>query len=73
VASVVIHKRELYRSASGDRWFLARETDPGRVFVQHQSALPGGSITNLDIEAFLRLRRHSPEAAELLRLIGTLV
>ena len=27
--------RELYHSPNGDRWYLARDPDAGRVFVKH--------------------------------------
>jgi hypothetical protein len=29
---VAVRTREIYRSANGDRWLLARDPDTGRVF-----------------------------------------
>jgi hypothetical protein len=66
--------RRLYRSANGDRWHLARETDSGRVFIKHEANEPsGGQVTEIEIGDFLTGRGHGPEQTELLRLIGTLV
>jgi hypothetical protein len=69
-----VYTRELYRSANGDRWLLAREPDSGRVFVQHEPNPPsGGRPTSIEIGAFLRADSGGPEHQALLRLIGTLV
>ncbi len=66
--------RRLYRSANGDRWYLARESDSGRVFVKHEAnEASGGRVTEIDIGDFLSSGGRGPEHAELLRLIGTLV
>ncbi|HEX6011445.1 MAG TPA: hypothetical protein VFY87_06500 [Geminicoccaceae bacterium] len=66
--------RTLYRSSNGDRWLLARETESGRVSVQHEANLPsGGRVTDLDVGAFLAAGPPGPQHQELLRLIGTLV
>ena len=66
--------RRLYRSANGDRWHLARETDSGRVFIKHEANDPsGGQVTDIEIGDFLSSGGHGPEHTELLRLIGTLV
>jgi hypothetical protein len=35
--------REIYRSANGDRWLLAIDSDTGRVFVRHEPNLPSGN------------------------------
>jgi hypothetical protein len=65
--------RELYSSANGDRWCLARDRASGRVFVRHEANLPsGGTITDIGLGAFLVQGGHSPEHQELLRLIGLL-
>jgi hypothetical protein len=70
---MAVEMRELYSSANGDRWFLARDVDLGRVFVRHQPNLPsGGRAEDSELGAFLG-RGHGPEHRELLRLIGTLV
>ena len=65
---MTVRTRELYLSANGDRWLLARDPDTGRVFVRHEPNLPsGGQVADL-IGA-----GHGPEKQELLRLIGTLI
>lgn len=62
--------RPLYRSSSGDRWFLVRED--GYVFVRHMpNAASGGNPADMDLKAFLS-QGQGPEQQELLRLIGTL-
>ncbi len=60
--------RQLYRSHNGDRWYLARETDSGRVYVKHQAnEASGGRVTEIGIGDFLSSGGHGPEHAELLR------
>ena len=67
-------KRELYRSPNGDRWYLAREPETGRLFVRHRANFPsGGQVTDIDIGTFLSGGRRHPEHQALLHLIGTLV
>jgi hypothetical protein len=67
-------KRELYSSANGDRWYLASESETGRLFVRHKANVPsGGQVTDIDIGAFLSGGRRHPEHQALLRMIGTLV
>lgn len=67
-----IATRELYRSANGDRWLLAR--DNGRVFVRHEANFAsGGNVTDSEIGDFLCRGGLGPEKQELLRLVGTLV
>jgi hypothetical protein len=71
---VAVQIREIYRSANGDRWLLARDSDAGRVFVRHEPNLPsGGQVADIDVGAFLMAAGNGPEKQELLRLIGTLV
>ena len=71
---MAIRTREIYRSANGDRWLLAIDSDTGRVFVRHESNLPsGGQVADIEIGAFLFAAGNRPEKQELLRLIGTLV
>jgi hypothetical protein len=63
--------KELYHSPIGDRWYLARDPDTGRVFVRHQANLAsGGHVTDIDVGVFLS-QGSGPEQQELLRLIGT--
>jgi hypothetical protein len=67
-------KRELYHSSNGDRWFLARDTESGDVFIRHEANLAsGGRGTHLDLGTFLSQGGYGPEHQELVRLIGTLV
>jgi hypothetical protein len=50
---VAVRTREIYRSANGDRWLLARDPDTGRVFVRHEPNLPsGGRSPTLRSEPF---------------------
>jgi hypothetical protein len=71
---VAVRTREIYLSANGDRWLLARDPDTGRVFVRHEPNLPsGGQDADIEVGAFLIGVGHGPEKHELLRLIGTLV
>jgi hypothetical protein len=71
---MTLRTREIYHSANGDRWLLARDPDTGRVFVRHEPNLPsGGQVADIDIGAFLIGAGGGPEKQELLRLIGTLV
>src|SRR5262249_27175382 len=54
VALVTVRTREIYQSANGDRWLLARDPDTGRVFVRHEPNLPsGGQVADIEIGAFL--------------------
>jgi len=67
-------KRELYRSPDGDRWYLARELETGRLIVRHKANVPsGGQVTDIDIGAFLSEGHRHPDFQALLHLIGTLV
>jgi hypothetical protein len=70
----VVQARELYASANGDRWLLARDPGTGRVFVRHEPNLAsGGRATELRIADFLARDAGGPEHQALLRLIGSLV
>jgi hypothetical protein len=70
---VTLQRRELYASPNGDRWFLARYPESGRVFVLHEANLPsGGTVSHVEVGAFLAAGA-GPEHQALLRLIGTLV
>jgi hypothetical protein len=66
--------RELYKSENGDRWFLARDTHSGRVFVRHEPNLPsGGRPSETELYDFLRKGAAGPEHQALIRLIGELI
>jgi hypothetical protein len=61
---------QLYRSPSGDIWFLARDPMTGLAFVRHQAnAASGGQVTDIEIGDFLSGPLH-PEQEALLRVIG---
>ena len=67
-------RRELYRSPSGDSWYLGREPQNGNVFIIHQPNGPsGGRLSHIELGAFLSGGADGPELQALLRLIGTLV
>jgi len=66
--------RELYASPNGDRWYLARQAQSQQVYVRHVANGPsGGTVTHVEIGAFLAQAGNAPERQALLRLIGTLV
>ena len=68
------HRRELYRSANGDCWSLARDPAKGHAFiVQEPNASSGNKPSQIDIGAFLRMGANGPEHQALLRLIAKLV
>ncbi|HVL72044.1 MAG TPA: hypothetical protein VM434_09185 [Beijerinckiaceae bacterium] len=70
---MTLQLRELYASPNGDRWFLARYPESGRVFVLHEPNPPsGGRASHIEVGAFLAAGA-GPEQQALLRLIGTLV
>lgn len=67
-------RRELYRSPSGDCWYLGREPENGKAFVIHQPNGPsGGQLKHIELGHFLTDGTGKPEQQALLRLIGTLV
>ena len=66
------HLRKFSDSSNGDQWFLGRD-EAGRARVLHKANVPsGGMETHYEIGAFLA-RPHTPEAQDLLILIGALV
>jgi len=70
----MLQTRELYSSANGDRWLLARDPGSGRVFVRHEpNASSGGATAEIELGPFLSRAARGPEHHALLRLIGTLV
>jgi hypothetical protein len=73
--SMTFKSRELYRSAPyGDRWSLVRESQSGRVYIEHEpNASSGGQTSRIEVADFLARGSHGPEHQALLRLIGTLV
>jgi len=71
---LALERRELYASSNGDRWYLARYPDSGRVFVQHVPNAPsGGQPANIELGVFLSRGGNAPEQQALIRLIGGLI
>ena len=71
---MAIQRREIYRSSNEDRWYLARDSGTGLVFVQQQAnAASGGHIEDVELGAFLSGNPDAPERVALGRLIGELV
>lgn len=72
---MTFQSREIYRSApNGDQWFLMREAESGRVFVEHKpNVSSGGQTSQMEIGDFLGHGRNGAEHQALLHLIGTLV
>lgn len=69
-----LETKQLYSSPNGDRWYLARYVDSGRVFVLHVPNAPsGGRPDNIELAEFLARGGNAPEQQALVRLIGTLV
>ena len=69
-----LETRELYASPNGDRWYLARYADAGRVFVQHiPNVASGRQPRNIELGEFLSSAGSGPEHQALVRLIGMLV
>ena len=69
-----LETRELYASPNGDRWYLARYIDSGRVFVRHVPNLAsGGQESTIELADFLGRPGNSPEQQALVRLVGSLV
>jgi hypothetical protein len=66
-------RRELYRSPSGESWFLGREPTNGHAFIIYQpNGASGAQLSPIDLGEFL-LSGTGPEQKALLRLIATLV
>ena len=66
--------REFASSSNGDRWFLGRDEATGIAHVVHRANLPsGGTVTHMELGAFLNRGPSAPEMLGLLQLIGSLV
>ena len=66
-------RRELYRSANGDAWYLRRDVSD-RVCVEHVPNAPsGGNVSQVAIGTFLARGAQGPEHQALLDLIGSLI
>jgi hypothetical protein len=49
-------RRELYRSASGDSWFLGRKPSNGNAFIIHQPGeSSGGRLSHIELASFCAL------------------
>lgn len=72
--NVRIARRELYSSPNGDRWYLARDTEAGRVFIMHEpNDASGGKNAEIELGSFFNRSGHGPEHQELVRLIASLI
>lgn len=66
--------REFASSSNGDRWFLGRDDATGVAHVVHRANQPsGGTVTHMELGAFLNRGPSAPEMLGLLKLIGSLV
>ena len=66
--------REFASSPNGDRWYLGRDEATGVAHVVHKANLPsGGTVTPIELSAFLNRGPSAPEMLGLLQLIGSLV
>jgi hypothetical protein len=71
---VRIARREHYSSPNSDRWYLARDTEAGRVFIMHEpNAALGGKNAEIELGSFFNRSDHGPEHQELVRLIASLI
>ena len=65
--------REFSASSNGDRWFVGRDEGTGLAVVVHRgNEASGGTVTHVELGAFLSRAGSPPEQVDLLRLIGTL-
>jgi hypothetical protein len=65
-------QREIYKSSSGDTWFLV-SNESGRVSVVHEpNEASGGRRTTTSITEFLSSKNEGPEHQRLLQLIASL-
>jgi hypothetical protein len=72
---MVMHdnRRELYRSANGDVWWLCRD-ESGAPCVEHVPNAPsGGKRSRVGIATFLARGAQGPEHQALFDLIGGLI
>jgi hypothetical protein len=66
-------RRKLYKSSSGDVWYLCRARD-GSVVVSHEpNASSGGKFSQVDLSTFLAKENQGPEHQALRQLIAELV
>ncbi|HEY7383134.1 MAG TPA: hypothetical protein VH743_05645 [Beijerinckiaceae bacterium] len=69
-----LQTKQLYANPDGDRWWLARYSDSGRVFIKHAASVAsGGEESTIELAEFLGRPGNPPEMQALVRLIGSLV
>jgi hypothetical protein len=69
-----LETKQLYASPNGDRWYLVRYVDSGRVVIKHVPNVPsGGQESTIELAEFLGRPGNPPEQQALVRLIGALV
>jgi hypothetical protein len=62
--------RLLYSSSNGDRWFLLRRAETGKLCVRHEpTPSSGGLSTDIEVDDFLARNGPAPEFQELRRII----
>jgi hypothetical protein len=67
---MTVMEEDIYRSSNGDCWKLVRDTSTGRVIVRHEpNQASGGSMTDTDVEDFLKIGGSGPEFTALRRLL----
>jgi hypothetical protein len=67
---MTVMEEDIYRSSNGDCWKLVRDTSTGRLVVRHEpNQASGGSMTDTDVEDFLKINGSGPEFQALRRLL----
>ena len=64
---------EIYKSASGDGWFLCRNEMGTYMSCMKSNEASRGKVSAVGIGEFLSQEKVSPEHDTLLRLVGSLV
>ena len=65
--------QDIYASANGDTWRLVRDQVSGRAVVRHKAnRAAGGTVTDTDVDVFLRRAGPEPEFAALRRLLDVM-
>jgi hypothetical protein len=62
--------RLLYSSSNGDRWFVFRQAETGKLCVRHEpTPSSGGLSTDIEVDDFLARNGPGPEFQELRRIM----
>jgi hypothetical protein len=73
VADMSEKRRELYRSANGDAWYLSRSASDRVCAERIPNASSGGAVSQVEIGTFLARGPQGPERQALLDLIDSLL